>query len=199
MTRMNSIALPRSAAQFCMAALAMLGFSVLAPAEDAPIEEGQQLLEAACVQCHPLILTTVTRDGRPGWEDTVHKMVLFGAQLSVHEMGVLTDYLAERYGPGTGPMSTGTLPPGAAVDTGGGAVTSENIALPAGDGRDIVQGLCSGCHDMGRIVATRRSAASWRTYTENMLAQGGIDASDEQIAGAVSYLSSHFGESIESR
>jgi cytochrome c5 len=182
-----------------VAAVALLSVSAGATAEEAPIEDGQQLLESACVQCHPLGLTTVTRDGRPGWEDTVHKMVLFGSQLSVEEMDVLIAYLAERYGPAAGPMRTGTLPPGAAVDPAGSAVSSENITLPSGEGRDLVQGLCSGCHDMGRIVSTRRSAASWQRYTENMLAQGGIAASDEQIASAVSYLSMHFGESPESR
>lgn len=188
-----------SAIRVAVAALAILGVNDPLMADDANMEEGQRLLQSACVQCHPLRLTEVTRDGQPGWEDTVHKMVLFGAQLSVEEMDVLVAYLAEYYGPGAGPMRTGTLPPGAAVDPAGDSATSENITLPSGEGRDLVQGLCSGCHDMGRIVSTRRSAASWQRYTENMLAQGGIAASDEQIASAVSYLSIHFGDSPESR
>ncbi len=198
MAHTNSLIISESAIRVAVA-LAMLSASGPLMADDGTIEEGQRLLEGACLQCHPLRPTEVTRDGRQGWEDTVHKMVVFGAQLSVEEMDVLVEYLTKHYGPAAGKMSTGKLPPGAAGDPAGGLVTSANITLPPGEGRDLVQALCSGCHDMGRIVATPRSAVSWRRYTENMLAQGGIPATDEQIASAVAYLSSHFGGSPESR
>ena len=193
MAKINSLPFRRFAIRATVA-LAILSVTGPLMAADADSEEGQRLLVSACVQCHPLRPTLVTRDGRAGWEDTVHKMVVFGAQLSVDEMGVLIEYLASNYGPGASPMSTGDLPPGAGVDPAGGSVTSAEITLPAGDGNDLVQALCSGCHDMGRIVATGRSAASWQRYADNMLAQGGISATEEQIATVVSYLSDHFGE-----
>lgn len=193
MAKTNSLRIHASALRATVT-LTMLCVSGPLSADDAANAEGQRLLESACVQCHPLAPTQVTRDGRQGWEDTVHKMVVFGAQLSVAEMDVLTDYLTRQYGPGARPMSTGELPPGTALEPAGGKVTSANVTLPPGEGSDIVQAFCSGCHDMGRIVATRRSAASWRSYTENMLAQGGIAATEEQVTRAVAYLSDHFGE-----
>jgi len=134
-----------------------------------------------------------TRNGRSGWEDTVHKMVIAGTQLNADEMESVIDYLFRHYGPGVGGvMKTGTLPPDSPlqIDT---TVTSENISLPVGKGKDLVQGYCLRCHDLGRIVATRRSADGWRRYTKNMLKRGDITISARNIESIVSYLDQHFG------
>jgi hypothetical protein len=49
------------------------------------------------------------------------------------------------------------------------------------------------CHDLGRIVVNRMSAAAWRRYTQNMLAQAGIAAGEAELNRMVNYLASHFG------
>ena len=51
--------------------------------------EAQQLYEAVCTQCHGLAPIELTRNGRAGWEDTVHKMVVTGAQLSGEQMDMM--------------------------------------------------------------------------------------------------------------
>lgn len=152
----------------------------------------RRLYESTCTQCHSLSPIEATRNGRRGWEDTVHKMVSSGAQLSVDEMEIIIDYLAERFGPGAGPMRTGLLPPTSPLQSDG-TVSSETMVLPAGDGRQNVQVFCHMCHDLGRVVATRKSAEDWHRYTENMLAKGGLKPSPEQFQSIVSYLTEHFG------
>lgn len=167
-----------------------------AHAEDALQLDGKRLMEAACTQCHGLHPVVTTRDGAPGWRDTVDKMVVAGAQLSAAEMDRLVDYLANAYGPGAGPMQTGVLPPDTALEAAAGA-RSDDIELPPGEGRDLVQAHCYRCHDLGRVVVNRRSEADWGRYVRNMLAQGGVAASADERARMVAYLAEHFGSSAD--
>ncbi len=61
------------------------------------VAEGQQLLEARCVECHNLSKTTDARKTPAEWEATVARMVNKGASLSAAEQAVLIEYLAETY------------------------------------------------------------------------------------------------------
>lgn len=164
-----------------------------ASAADTADDEGGRLLQAACVQCHGLSEIAATRDGRPGWEDTVEKMVVIGAQLSPAEMDSVVDYLSRRFGPGSGePMRTGKLPADAPYENAG-QVSNEQVVLPEGPGARLVAAYCTGCHDAGRIVATRRGADAWRRYAVNMLAQGGMNITPANLESMVTYLDRHFG------
>ena len=164
--------------------------NVIIAADNAENGESKRLYESACTQCHGLHMIEQTRDGRSGWEDTVHKMVIAGTQLNADEMELVIDYLVQHYGPGlAGAMKTGSLPPDSPLQTD----TSENISLPEGKGKSLVKGYCRGCHDLGRIVATRRSADGWRRYTKNMLERGDVTISAGNIESIVSYLDQHFG------
>jgi hypothetical protein len=89
-------------------------------------------------------------------------------------------------------MPTGILPADSALEVEPGT-TGEEVELPAGDGKELVQGYCGMCHDLGRIVVNRMSAAAWRRYTQNMLAQAGIAAGEAELNRMVNYLASHFG------
>lgn len=160
--------------------------------QDDGSERGRKLYEAVCTQCHTTAAIEVTRDGRHGWEDTVHKMVSAGAQMNAEEMEIVIDYLAKRFGPGAGPMRTGLLPPGSPLQTDG-TVTSDNIILPDGDGKALVQGLCTSCHDLGRVVSTGKNAEDWRRYTVNMLAQNDLHPTPEQVQNIIAYLTRNFG------
>lgn len=167
-------------------------FAAAALAADAD-SRGKQLYEAACTQCHGLGAIEVTRDGRPGWKKTVHKMVSGGAQLNAEEMELVIDYLATNFGPSAGPMKTGLLPPDSPLQTDG-TVTSDKIDLPQGSGKELVQGLCQVCHDLGRIVSTTKTEDDWHRYATQMLARGGLSISEEQLRTLVSYLNEHFGD-----
>jgi len=155
-------------------------------------KRGRELYETVCTQCHTTNAIEVTRDGRHGWEDTVHKMVSAGAQIDAAEMEIVIDYLASRFGPGAGPMETGVLPPGSPLQIDG-TVTSNNLVLPDGEGKALVQGLCQSCHDLGRVVSTRNSAADWQRYATNMLSQNDLTPAAEQVQAIVAYLTRYFG------
>jgi hypothetical protein len=120
-------------------------------------------------------------------------MVVIGTQLDAEEMELVIDYLYQTYGPGTGdPMRAGVLPADSPVQADG-RVSSENVVLPDGEGKQLVQGLCTMCHDLGVVVATRRGEDDWNRYTENMLRQNGISVPGDDEEIMVSYLNQHFG------
>jgi len=174
---------------FILLTLSAAGF-----AGDESGDEGKRLYEAACTQCHGLAPIERTRDGRAGWEDTVQKMVVIGTQLDADEMEVVIDYLYQHFGPGQGdPMRTGVLPADSPLG-GDGMVSSKNVELPDGDGKQLVQGLCTMCHDLGVVVATRRDHDDWERYTARMLRQNGISIPEDNQATMVNYLNQHFGK-----
>jgi len=170
----------------------LLLFSVFsANAEDI---QAQQLFEDACTQCHSLTPIERTRNGRKGWEDTVHKMVVIGAQLNIDEMEQVIDYLYAHHGPNSmNPMITGLLPFDSPLQTDGN-VSSENVVLPQGDGKKLVQAYCLMCHDAGVIVATYRKANEWQGYVENMLKRNDMTIDKGQMAVLLSYLAKHFSQ-----
>jgi cytochrome c5 len=172
----------------------LFSFHIAGFANDESGNKDKQLYEAACTPCHSLAPIEKTRDGRAGWEDTVQKMVVIGSQLNAEEMELVINYLYQNYGPGQGdPMSTGVLPDDSPMQTDG-TVTGENVALPVGEGKQLMQGLCTTCHDLGRIVATRRGQDGWRNYTIAMLRQNDIRITEVQQEALVSYLDLHFGK-----
>jgi mono/diheme cytochrome c family protein len=146
-----------------------------------PDGDGKQLVATVCSQCHGLRQTQILRDGQNGWDEVVHRMVLYGAQLTPAEAATVTHYLAVQLGPGTDPMRSGTLPGG-----------SKEISLPAGTGKDLVQTRCVLCHDLGRVVGSTRSKADWEAITNNMVERG-LKASPADIQTMVAYLSAQFG------
>jgi cytochrome c5 len=173
--------------------LLLLSYSAVGIALDEITDEGKQLYEVVCTQCHSLAAIEQTRNGRDGWENTVHKMVVIGADLNAVEMEQMVDYLYRHYGPDTGaPMRTGLLPYDSPLQVDG-QLSSENIDLPEGEGSQLVQGYCVMCHDLGRIVSTRRSQEDWQRYTTNMLERNGISITDSNLETIASYLFQHFG------
>ena len=165
--------------------------SVLCIASDET--ETRSLYEDVCAQCHSLAAIELTRDGRAGWEDTVHKMVVVGAQLGLEEMDEMIDYLYRHYGPdSSNPMRTGVLPHDSALQEDG-IVSSENIVLPEGQGKQLLEGYCMLCHDLGRIVATARGEGEWQAYVQDMLRRNDMSMDEEQLATMFYYLNKHFG------
>lgn len=192
-----SIALPRNLRQSALGA-GLLALSLLAGmTASAEEDRGRVLFETACAQCHGLALIEKVRNGRAGWEDTVHKMVVIGAQLGVEEMELVIDYLHREHGPDSSdPMRTVPLPYDAAA-SGVAAGKGENIVLPAGEGKPLVESYCVLCHDLGRIVGTRRKATEWKGYVHNMLQRNSMTLAEEQVERMTDYLVRHFGTEKE--
>lgn len=152
-------------------------------------DQVKNLVETACTQCHSLKPIKIIRDGYGGWKDYVHEMVLRGAQIHPDEVEAVVQYLVQNYGPGMTPMKMGLLPPKAAISN---TWESDKISLPEGQGKTLVEGRCQICHDLGKIVALRRSKEDWQRITENMVTRG-IPASTQEIEKIVSYLTRYLG------
>ena|ERR1700722_701944 len=146
-------------------------------ANNLPAGDGRDILAVACTQCHGLGTIMAMRDGAAGWKQHIDYMIMKGAQLTAPETDTLVQYLAVNFGPGSPPAAAA---PGAA------------IALPSGDGQELVQARCTVCHDLGRVVALKRQKGDWDALVANMVSRGAPVSPDERQI-IVSYLAAQFG------
>lgn len=65
--------------------------------------------------------------------------------------------------------------------------------LPAGPGRDIVETVCTGCHQVGRIANAGYSADEWRNVV-SMMVNIGAPLSADEAASVSDYLARNFPE-----
>jgi mono/diheme cytochrome c family protein len=82
----------------------------------------------------------------------------------------------------------------AAILTGGMSFASASLVqdLPPGDGRDIVQSACTGCHGVDVIVSQRHTPDEWRDVVSQMVGNG-ASLTDDQYVTVVTYLGTAFG------
>jgi mono/diheme cytochrome c family protein len=144
-----------------------------------PPGEGRDLVAVACTQCHGLNTIMAIRDGSAGWRQFVNYMILKGAQVTEREADTVVQYLTANFGPSSPPA------PGAAP-----AVLAP---LPPGSGKELVEARCVTCHDLLRIVASRRQKTDWDGIVANMINRGATATPDERQT-IVSYLAAQFGE-----
>ncbi|HEX6897495.1 MAG TPA: PQQ-binding-like beta-propeller repeat protein [Bryobacteraceae bacterium] len=71
--------------------------------------------------------------------------------------------------------------------------SSAEVKLPDGEGKDVVERVCSSCHDLDTAVDTRRTEADWKKVVDTMAARG-AQATDEEFAQIVKYLAKNFGK-----
>jgi cytochrome c5 len=157
-----------------------------------PPGEGREIAVATCTVCHEATTVMLKRDAESGWRQTVERMVVQkGAQLSPADLETVVRYLSTQLGPGTSKMQTpGPLPPDAVA---GGAKTVAEVKLPEGNGKLLVEGRCTACHDLGRVVSYRRTRAEWDHVTRNMMARFPRPVPAQDVDAMIGYLSTHFG------
>jgi mono/diheme cytochrome c family protein len=63
--------------------------------------------------------------------------------------------------------------------------------LPEGDGKKLVQEVCSGCHGLDVVVSQRANKEGWQSIVDYMV-QRGASAKDDEIAKMVEYLAKNF-------
>jgi competence protein ComEA len=71
------------------------------------------------------------------------------------------------------------------------AVGASAQALPDGPGKDLVEVICSSCHDIVRITATHGSKKEWEAKVLEML-QEETDVTQDERDRIVDYLSKSF-------
>ncbi|HYL38105.1 MAG TPA: PQQ-binding-like beta-propeller repeat protein [Bryobacteraceae bacterium] len=70
---------------------------------------------------------------------------------------------------------------------------SAQVKLPDGDGKDLVQNVCTGCHGLETAVDSNRTETEWKKMVDTMASRG-AEASDEEFAKIVKYLAKYFGK-----
>src|SRR5438552_1307942 len=132
-----------------------------------PEGEGKKIIETACTVCHDLKEVTKFQGyyARENWRDIIRTMVADGAQVKDAQVPVLVDYLTKTF-----PRN-----------------------FPEGEGRNILETACSGCHAAGDV---RRfdgyyTKDDWQDLVRSMIANG-ASLKDAQVAVLVDYLAEVF-------
>lgn len=78
--------------------LVIVGCGTASTPEPTPtVHPGKALVSSRCIGCHELNRITNAAFDQEGWQLTVDRMVLSGAQLSEEQVGLVVDYLAQSY------------------------------------------------------------------------------------------------------
>jgi cytochrome c5 len=144
-------------------------------ANQLPPGDGRDIVAVACSQCHYLGTIAKIRDGAAGWRMYVSNMVLRGAQLTPAEVDKVVNYLSLNLGPGV------NLPP------------AKPVALPEGNGKQLVETRCTVCHDLERVAEVKRNKQDWAPIVSSMVAWG-APATPDQAKTITDYLAANFGD-----
>lgn len=70
----------------------------------------------------------------------------------------------------------------------------ETAALPPGEGRDEVEGICAACHSLRIVIQQRLPRDRWDYLLDWMVAEQGMPELDEETRQTVlDYLAEHLG------
>lgn len=72
------------------------------------------------------------------------------------------------------------------------AVSTSASALPPGEGKPIVERMCSSCHALKVVTSKRASPEQWAQLVDQMVSRG-AEGTDDEIETVVEYLSKNFG------
>jgi competence protein ComEA len=65
--------------------------------------------------------------------------------------------------------------------------------LPDAPGKELVQKVCSTCHEVETVIGSRRTKIGWQQNVEDMVGRG-AEGSSEDMAAVVAYLTTYFGK-----
>lgn len=68
-----------------------------APTPTPTVHPGQALVNSRCITCHDIKRVSTAAYDQDGWQFTVDRMVVSGAQLSPEQVPMVVDYLAATY------------------------------------------------------------------------------------------------------
>jgi competence ComEA-like helix-hairpin-helix protein len=67
--------------------------------------------------------------------------------------------------------------------------------IPAGPGKDVVQRVCTACHDLGAVQTMTGDKDTWQSIADDMRSRG-ADGTDEDFKTVVAYLSKYYGSPV---
>lgn len=71
-------------------------------------------------------------------------------------------------------------------------------SLPKGDGKDVVEKVCTGCHGPEAIVATTGTKAEWTDIVNDMAAKG-ADMEKDEKEKIIAYLATALPKKSEKK
>jgi hypothetical protein len=71
------------------------------------------------------------------------------------------------------------------------------VKLPDGDGKAVVEKVCTACHDLDTALADKHTEKEWRSVVDTMVNRG-AEGIDEEFDKIVKYLAKFFGKDTAS-
>jgi len=72
------------------------------------------------------------------------------------------------------------------------ATVAVSQELPAGEGKQLLEERCVGCHTLKPVTSLQQSQEAWETLLTKMAGYG-AQLNDKEVAVVTAYLTSHFG------
>jgi hypothetical protein len=66
-------------------------------------------------------------------------------------------------------------------------------AQPKDRGRELVEDVCTYCHNLDRLRGKELSREEWRGLTKGMISEG-APVTDDELSMILDYLAKHFGK-----
>jgi mono/diheme cytochrome c family protein len=66
-----------------------------------------------------------------------------------------------------------------------------DVKLPDGEGKAVVQKMCTGCHNLKTVTSKHATREQWNTIVQQMVSRG-ADGTDEEIETVINYLAKNF-------
>ena len=73
-----------------------------------------------------------------------------------------------------------------------GSAFGQEVVLPEGEAKEIVEAACSSCHELSEVTKNRLSREDWQEMVSIMI-EFGAELEESQIPVLVDYLTQHFG------
>jgi competence protein ComEA len=67
--------------------------------------------------------------------------------------------------------------------------------MPDGPGKDVVQRVCTACHDLSPVMSMNGTADIWQSVADDMKSRG-ADGTDADFRAIVQYLSKYYGPPV---
>ena len=124
------------------------------------------------------------------WENVVSDMIAMGAPLLDDEIDAVAQYLTASFSPAASSSSSSST----SGSTSGQAAANTNpvATFPEGQGKEIIETVCSQCHGLNNISDASRTKEEWESVVSDMVARGAPLLIDE-IETVANYLAEHFG------
>ena len=73
------------------------------------------------------------------------------------------------------------------------SIVFSQVKLPEGEGKELIERVCSACHDITLTTAERHTEQQWKALVDDMMRRG-AEASDSEKQVILVYLVKNFGK-----